>query len=287
MDSSVPEVHETMRGFPGMVEGIAKALPIFHAAGIYPSINLGINRNIAEETVGFSEATFRKGRGEYLGAFYHRFRKGFQEFYRCASDMGFTIVNSCYPMSIDSADAAEGSLSAVYAASAVDPVIRFSSEEKAMLFKALCDTIPEYRSRIRIFSPRSSVYALQRQYRSDRDDDAYPCRGGVDFYFINAADGNTYPCGYRGDENLGKFWDLDLASRNSSGCTACDWECFRDPSTLLGPILEVLSRPRSLLRRLRADATWGAFWREDLGYYRACGFFDGRKAPDYERMSCF
>ena len=48
LDSAVPALHEAMRGLPGVVAGIEKALPIFHQHGIYPSANLGINRNIAE-----------------------------------------------------------------------------------------------------------------------------------------------------------------------------------------------------------------------------------------------
>lgn len=46
LDSAVPAVHEQMRGFAGLVRGIEKALPIFHERGIYPSANLGINRNV-------------------------------------------------------------------------------------------------------------------------------------------------------------------------------------------------------------------------------------------------
>ena len=288
IDSAVPRVHETMRGFPRVIDGIRSALPIFHAAGIYPSVNLGINRNISKGTAGLSTMAGRPPHEEYLNAFYHRFREGFREFYRFAVDMGFTLVNSCYPMSIDGEGDAGGNLSALYSASSADHVVRFSREEKGLLFRALFDTIPEFRSEIRIFSPRVSVYELWKQYSGCRKTFPYPCRGGMDFFFVNASDGNTYPCGYRGDENLGKFPDLDLASRkNGDRCLACDWECFRDPSTFLGPIVEGLSRPASLLRRLRSDGAYGAVWVEDLKYYRACDFFDGRTAPDYTRLGRF
>ena len=84
IDSAVPEVHETMRGFPGVVEGIAKALPVFHDAGIYPSLNLGINRNIAAGTTGFTQASAGMDPEAYLDAFYHRFRKGV--FLQCPQD---------------------------------------------------------------------------------------------------------------------------------------------------------------------------------------------------------
>ena len=46
MDSADTETHEVIRGLPGVMEGIRKALPAFHAHGIYPAVNLGINRNI-------------------------------------------------------------------------------------------------------------------------------------------------------------------------------------------------------------------------------------------------
>ncbi len=46
IDSAVPEVHEQMRGFPGVIAGIEKALPIFHRFGLYPSANLGVNRRL-------------------------------------------------------------------------------------------------------------------------------------------------------------------------------------------------------------------------------------------------
>ncbi|WP_373500094.1 radical SAM protein [Desulfococcus sp.] len=288
IDSAVAGVHEAMRGFPGVVEGIARALPLFHAAGIYPSLNLGINRNIVHDTMGLSPAAAHPTREAYLDEFYHRFRQGFREFYRFAAEMGFTIVNSCYPMSIDDADRGEADLNAVYGASSIDPVIRFSRDEKARLFKALFETIPEFRSKIRIFSPRASVYALYRQYGGGSDLPPYPCRGGMDFFYINARDGDTYPCGYRGAENLGKFWDLDLSSRrNGDRCVACDWECFRDPSVLFGPILEAASRPQALIRRVLKDGKCGTLWGEDLKYYRACDFFDGRKPPDYDRLGRF
>ncbi len=49
IDSAVPKVHEAMRGLPGVIEGIARVLPIFHGCEIYPSANPGINRNLAGE----------------------------------------------------------------------------------------------------------------------------------------------------------------------------------------------------------------------------------------------
>lgn len=47
IDSSDSQVHEKMRGLPGVMRGIEQALPVFAERGIYLSANLGINRNFA------------------------------------------------------------------------------------------------------------------------------------------------------------------------------------------------------------------------------------------------
>jgi len=167
IDSAVPEVHEKMRGFPGVIRGIEKALPIFHQFGIYPSANLGINRNMGGE------------------------------------------------------------------------------------------------------SP-------------------YPCLGGKDFFFIDARDGNTYPCGYRGHENFGKLCDPQFGPpENPAPCRRCDWECFRDPSELFGPLLQARSDPLSLASEIRRDPLFYRLWIDDLRYYRACDWFDGRKAPSFRKLRIF
>ena len=50
---------------------------------------------------------------------------------------------------------------------------------------------------------------------------------------------------------------------------------------------ELFSRPFALLRRLRRDPQFFRCWREDLRYYRACGFFDGREPSDLKKLSAF
>jgi len=284
LDSALPHVHETMRGLRGVVSGIARALPVFHDRGLFPSVNLGINRNISAETMKTRAAA--AGRLDEAATFYRRFQSGFRAFYRQVIDLGFTIVNSCYPMSVTGGDE---SLDAVYAASASDPVVSFTAGEKALIYKALMDTIPEFRSRIRIFSPRASLNALMHQHDGNGNGSRpYPCRGGIDFFFIDARDGDTYPCGYRGHQNLGKFWDLDIHRiPESPECRACDWECFRDPSELFGPILECTSAPFALADRLRGNPRFFQLWLADLWYYQACDFFDGRRPPDPRRLARF
>jgi hypothetical protein len=175
-------------------------------------------------------------------------------------------------------------LKPVYDATSQARVVSFSRREKALLFQAALDTIPEFRSKIRIFSPRTSLYALVGQY-TEGIHKAYPCRGGIDFFFVSCEDGNVYPCGYRGDENLGKYWQMDRkALKNGAPCHQCDWECFRDPSELFGPLLHALSNPVDLLRKIKRDQHYFRLWMDDLNYYRACDLFDGRKPPDLARL---
>ena len=285
LDSCIPVVHEKMRGLPGVVIGIEKALPIFHAAGIYPSANLGINRLLGGvDTSGLSPDQF-KDRNGYLTAFYDHFAGSLERFYCLVKDLGFTIANTCYPMSISEQEMESG-LKAVYAATAEEDVVRFANDEKAMLFKVLLDIIPEHRHDLRIFSPLSSIYMLYQSYQNRTQPLAFGCRGGIDFFFIDAADGNTYPCGYRGNENMGKFWNLNLKDcKPSTDCLRCDWECFRDPSELFAPFLQIFNQPFKLLRKMSSDTTLRRLWVDDLAYYRDCDFFDGRKSLDLKRLS--
>jgi hypothetical protein len=290
LDSAVDHVHDAMRGFPGVVAGIAKALPIFHQAGIYPAVNLGINRNVGGDG---TRLLHRKEFGSdraYLDRFYSLYVKAFDRFYQRAIDLGFTMANTCYPMSIDVPECDQG-LSAVYAATTVAEIVRFSPMEKRVLFKALIAVIRRFRSKIRIFSPLCSLASLIRQYSHKHSEQStYGCRGGVDFFFVNAADGHTYPCGYRGNEDFGRLWDLDRHKLNpvpDDACRQCDWECFRDPSELFGPLLETFSNPLGLIRRLADEPGALATWAGDLFYYWACGFFNGRRPPDFQKLRRF
>ena len=167
IDSAIPEVHEQMRGFPGVIDGIEKALPIFHQYGIYPAANLGINRNVGGLHHQTAAAHRAMNPTEYRKAFYWDFRNSLRKFYRFIIDLGFTISNTCYPMSIDSQAENEG-LKPIYGASSKEVIVSFTAAEKALLFQALLDTVPEYRGDIRIFSPLSSLYALVNQYANGR-----------------------------------------------------------------------------------------------------------------------
>lgn len=286
IDSAVAAVHERMRGFPNVIAGIQKVLPIFHEHGIYPSANLGINRNIGGEPIRPLPHT-RIVCDDHRQVFLN-FKHAFRKFYRMAVTMGFTIVNACYPMSVDGEGEKQTELDAVYRANGRNDIVKFSNVEKALLFKALLETVPEFRSRIRIFSPRCSLYSLYRQQLGNQQAARYGCRGGIDFFFVNAGDGQTYPCGFRGNENLGRFWELQtLPAPQDPVCTRCEWECFRDPSELFGPLSELFSHPYRLARRLCTDRMFSRLWASDVLYYRACDYFNGRLAPNFEKLKAF
>ena len=267
IDSADAQTHEQMRGLKGVIQGIEKALPIFHGHGIYPAANLGINRN----TGGLDKISTKMTDKE---VFYQEFKEAFEHFYQFVISLGFSMVNACYPMNVNGDDL---KMKAVYGATSINPVVNFSKEEKIQIFQALMDTIPKYRSQIRIFTPLVSLYSLIRQFEGD-EDFSIPCRGGIDFFFIDAKDGNTYPCGYRGNESMGKFYDLDIkAVKEKPFCKACDWECFRDPSEMIGYLIYSFKHPFSYITNGIKDSTYRNLWKKDLKYYRSCSFFDGRK----------
>jgi MoaA/NifB/PqqE/SkfB family radical SAM enzyme len=279
IDSAIPEVHEQMRGLPGVIKGLERALPIFHQYGIYPSANLGINRNIGGLWDQIIDA-------EYLdeSQFYLYFSQGFRRFYQLVIDLGFTIVNTCYPMSIP-ADNQEN-LKAVYGAASVNNVVNFTVAEKKQLYQALLDVLPGYRSKLKIFTPGSSLSALLMDYT--QRDFSYPCRGGKDFFFVETKDASVFPCGYRGEDCLGKLWEIDIAKQSpKEPCRRCDWECFRDPSELAGPVIDLVSNPARVVKKLFHNQEYFKLWLTDMQYYRACDYFDGRIPPNYTALEKF
>jgi MoaA/NifB/PqqE/SkfB family radical SAM enzyme len=278
LDSADPAVHEAMRGFAGVIAGIEKALPIFHGRGLYPTANLGLNRNLAGPLDRSPFLAAVEGRRADPAGFYEYYRSGFRSFFDFVIDLGFTMAGCCYPIAFGEAGE-PGELRAVYGAHSTSPVVRFSPEEKALLFSALSDTLPEYRNRLRLVTPRSALHTLIGEVRGE-DRVSYPCRGGIDFLFVGARDGSVYPCGYRGEEPLGNLEDGKKdRSRAKAACRQCEWECFRDPSVLFGPTLELFRHPLRLGRRLARDKNFYRLWLEDVAYYRVCRLFNGRLAP--------
>jgi MoaA/NifB/PqqE/SkfB family radical SAM enzyme len=288
IDSCFDPVHEHMRGFKGIIAGIEKALPIFHQAGIFPSANLGINRNLSGTWTQSIQRNRFDSQEAYLQAFSDAFYEGYHRFYRRVVYMGFTMANTCYPMSIDEEEESMG-LSPVYAASAVENIVRFSADEKVLLFKRLMRAVMHWRKKIRIFSPLCAMDALILQHAGQKNGhQPNGCRGGIDFFFVDAGDGNTYPCGYRGNENLGKLWEINMARLkkriDSDMCVRCDWECFRDPTELLNPVLQAFTTPGGQLKKLLKRDESIKLWLQDILYYHACDYFNGRKPPDYTRL---
>ncbi|MGD9948160.1 MAG: radical SAM protein [Desulfobulbus sp.] len=284
VDSAEPAIHDTMRGFPGVLQGIAKALPIFHAHGLYPSANIGLNRNLTQKTAHLEPLT---GNAASEERFAQSFTDGLEQLYRLLFDMGFTLTSTCYPMSVEPGTTG---LQAVYGATAAERLVRFNEREKVLLFQSLSEAVKNFRSRLRIVTPLSSLQSLVNQHSGRDVQSYYPCRGGIDYLFVDSVDGLTYPCGYRGAESMGPLWKLDEQihkANRTTMCRRCDWECFRDPSELFGPLLQGVSNPMRLVRDHRRDPQFLRLWLEDLRYARACSFYDGRKTVDYARLQSF
>ncbi|MEW6516550.1 MAG: radical SAM protein [candidate division FCPU426 bacterium] len=276
LDSAEPRVHEQLRGLPGLIRSLEKNLPRFHAWGLYPAANLGLNR-----LIGGKETEHLRLEPEpdpaAIAAFYQGYCRAFRGYLNLILDLGFTLVNACYPMGLE-----EGGQAPVYAAASADAIMDYNRVERQWLLQAWQDTVPEFRGRVRIFSPRVSLQALVRQH-AGRTPAPYPCLGGSHFFFISARDHLTYACGYLPD-SLGPFWEKRWKTNPPGDCRACDWECFRDPSELLGFARHSWRDPRGWLRRLRSDYPYFRMWLRDLRYFLASDFFDGRKPPRLDRL---
>ncbi|MBF0480777.1 MAG: radical SAM protein [Desulfovibrionaceae bacterium] len=277
LDSPEPSVHERNRGLPGVVDGIRAGLPVFHAQGLYPAVNLGLSR-----LVGGTQPLAARD-GEEPAAFTARCEEALSRFFSFALELGFTTANVCYPMH----ESGPAGYAPVYAAADSGAIMDFTALETAALLTALDRTIAAYRGRLRIFAPRSSILALLSRHAHGLRR-GHGCLGGRDFVFIDAKDMRMYPCGYRGNEPMEDFPAGGARRRGrEKKCELCDWECFRDPSNLLGPLLELRRSPARGLRRLLADKEWAGVWLEDLAYFRACGWFDATRAPEPSRMAKF
>ncbi|MDR1948565.1 MAG: radical SAM protein [Spirochaetaceae bacterium] len=270
LDSADTKTHEAMRGIPGVVAGIRTALPLFHAQGLYPAVNLGINRNVAGNPIPPLAGADDESR------FFKAFCQGFSAFFSKAIELGFTMANVCYPMSYIQDGLADGD-AAPYGAISGDAVVDFSPAELRLVFRALLEVIPLFRDRIRIFTPLSVLYALSVKNTGL----LFPCLGGCSYFYIDSRDGHVYPCGYRGGDDLGE----DLAAAINQGrkvkpfCLKCHWECFRDPSQLFGVARYMIRHPLRCFVKKEIDPAMLKLWFADIGYYIRCDFFNGRRAP--------
>jgi MoaA/NifB/PqqE/SkfB family radical SAM enzyme len=268
MDSADTATHERLRGLPGVIDGIRAALPVLHARGLYPAVNLGINRWVSGELI---PPLGEDGDEE---AFLESYRRGFSAFFAKALDMGFTMANVCYPMSFETLD--PETEKPAYGAISDDLMVNFSRRELRLVFRALLETIPAFRPSLRIFTPLSTLYALSRENPQEL---LFPCLGGICYFYMDSRDGHIYPCGYRGGEAMGASV-AELATRSGAQqpfCKRCHWECFTDPSQLFGILRSVIRSPLKVLFGKVPDRRLLSLWLGDLQYYLGCGLFDGRK----------
>jgi MoaA/NifB/PqqE/SkfB family radical SAM enzyme len=274
MDSADTRTHEAMRELPGVIGGIQKALPLFHARGLYPAVNLGINRYIVGEPI----PPIGEVREEDI--FVEAWKAGFAAFFSKAVALGFTMANVCYPMSSGQAGLADEQ--PVYGAISGDGAVDFSPVELRLIFRALLEVIPRFRDRIRIFTPLSVLYALSREAPSF----LFPCLGGQSYFFMDCKDGRIYPCGYRGNEDMGKDLKtvMDRGRRHRPFCKKCHWECFRDPSQLFGMARYMIRHPFRCFTRRRVDPYILKLWFDDIGYYMRHDFFDGRRPMKTDKI---
>jgi MoaA/NifB/PqqE/SkfB family radical SAM enzyme len=276
LDSCVPVFHERMRGLPGVVSGIRKALPLFHAQGLFPSANMFLNRNLGGDLTAQLFAEDFPDRAVYLQTFRSRYRIALERFFEHVLELGFTMCSICYPMAAPQTTSAEG-LHPVYQAYSHDRIAIFTPEELTILFDLLYEIIPRFRRDLRIFTPRFTLRLLATRYRRSLPS-FFPCLGGQRFLFVDAARGQVFPCGYREQESLGAADQIDWSDTFLPGdCTACDWECFRDPSDLLGPVWLGLTNPAALWQLWRQGDLPVRDWVGDLFYYAQTGFFNGRR----------
>lgn len=280
MDSANPADHESMRGLKGIVKGIEQGLSIFHAHGIYPSANLGINRN----TGGKNPMLYRHDQDPLI--FSHLFKESFEKFYGFILNLGFTTASVCYPMSHSPENPeTEESDNSVYGATSSDRVIHFTPEEKGLIFQALYETIPKFRHKLRIFTPLCSLYSLIEEFQQNRKP-LYGCRGGTDFFFIDCLKGQIHPCGYL-NNTFSEIPDLNKRLSEKATCNRCQWECFKDPSELMGPFAELFSTPLTLAQKIRNNPVFFQLLWNDLKYFRACNYFDGKIPPNYQALRAF
>jgi hypothetical protein len=277
LDSADPATHESTRGLPGVVAGIARALPVLHEAGLYPTAHLAITRAPGGRLLPRWE--------DGPDAFAAKSRSGLRSLFSRAVDLGFTIADVRYPTS---AEVVRDRAAAARRSRPAPGETGFSRAEKREILAALRDVIPEFRSRIRVVTPLSSVDALLADYAGAVPrPGGFACRGGVDYVYVDTR-GRAFPCGVRREDELGQYAALDYGRlERVPHCRRCDWERFRDPSELFGPVAGLPRLAATAARSIEGRDRRLRLWRQDVRYAVAAGFFDGRRPPDPTRLGAF
>lgn len=80
---------------------------------------------------------------------------------------------------------------------------------------------------------------------------------------------------------MGKLYHLNIKDiEEKPFCKACDWECFRDPSEIMGYLINSVRHPLRYISNSSIDSEYRSLWKSDLKYFMKCNYFDGRKPTE-------
>jgi hypothetical protein len=257
IDSINSKIHEERKGMLGIINGIVKAIPIFHEFGIYPCATMNITQYLGgEDTIGLN--IYKVGEKEY----YNIYKNVFRQYLNYIIDLGFTMVNLGYEISEDKSI--------------------FSKSEKLAILKALYDILPEYRHRIRIHLPRCAIYSVIKAMENNSK--FHMCRAGCDFFYINTENEIVSPCIYKKKEDLGEFYDIEFENVERINCSYNNWGCLSTEAEFFGAMTETSKNISSCMMDILEPGKYMKLCKEDANYYKKCDFFDGRKPLNYKKL---
>jgi MoaA/NifB/PqqE/SkfB family radical SAM enzyme len=132
-------------------------------------------------------------------------------------DLGFTRLTFSYPLT---------RLGSSYLGCAESTLVDFSPEELDGLFARIVEL--KERSPVIILNPRLSLEEVRRQLQGLPS--RFPCLAGFKYFFADW-DLQVYRCHVLSDI-LGTLEEIDRLAPIRDGCTACNVDCYRDPSVL-------------------------------------------------------
>ena len=130
-------------------------------------------------------------------------------------NLGFNRLTFSYPLT---------RLDSSYLGFAESDLVAYSLEELDQLFAQVIEL--KKRSPIAILNPRLALEDARREFNGRPS--RFPCLAGFKYFF---ADWNleVYRCHFLPD-TLGPLEEIDRVTPIRDGCTACNIDCYRDPS---------------------------------------------------------